>query len=112
MPRRYSARPSPIRCSKVGDLSVLRSDWQQLVRRIREDARLVVANFQNDDHDIGDRMDDAKAAFAAAAVQAMLFAEPAGFNGHRAAIDFFFARKFGDCIQAFIDTGLRQAPCP
>lgn len=97
---------------KVRDLSVLRSDWQQLVREIKTNARIVVANFQDDDHDVGGRIDDARVAFAAAGVQAMLFAEPAGFKGHDAANDFSFARKFGACIQTFVETGRHQEPCP
>ena len=34
---------------------------------------------------------------------------PDGFKGHGAAGDFAFARKFGPCIQAFIDTGQQAA---
>lgn len=93
------------------DPSILRSDWQQLVRGIKAGPRLVVANFAGDTHDVGGRMDDARAAFASAGVDAVVLSDPPGFKGHGAANDFAFARKYADCIQAFIETGTRQAPC-
>jgi len=93
------------------DVSIARSEWQQIVRGIRPGPRLVVVNFANDDYDVGGRMDDARAAFAASGVQALVIAEPAGFTGHGAAYSNTFPRKFGACIHAFIETGVRQAPC-
>lgn len=93
------------------DVSVARSEWQQIVRGIKPGPRLVVVNFAGDDYDVGGRMDDARAAFAASGVQALVIAEPAGFKGHGAANDNAFPRKFGACIHAFIETAARQSPC-
>ena len=93
------------------DVSIARSEWQQIVRGIRPGPRLVVVNFANDDYDVGGRMDDARAAFAASGVQALVIAEPQGFSGHGAASGNAFPRKFGVCLHAFIETGARQASC-
>ena len=93
------------------DVSVARSEWQQIVRGIRPGPRLVVVNFANDDYDVGGRMDDARSAFAASGVQALVIAEPQGFTGHGAAGGNAFPRKFGACIHAFIEAGARQPPC-
>jgi len=96
---------------KERDPSTLRSDWQQLVRGIRAGPRIVIANFSGHEHDVGGRVDDAKAAFAAAHVDAVLLSDPPDFKGHDAANSFAFARRYGDCIRTFIDTGARQPPC-
>jgi pimeloyl-ACP methyl ester carboxylesterase len=93
------------------DVSVARSEWQQIVRGIKPGPRLVVVNFVGDDYDVGGRMDDARAAFAASGVQALVISDPASFKGHGAANDNAFPRKFGACIHAFIETGARQPPC-
>lgn len=93
------------------DVTVARAEWQQIVRGIRPGPRLVVVNFANDDYDVGGRMDDARAAFAASGVQALVIAEPQGFSGHGAAGSNTFPRTFGTCIHGFIETGARQAPC-
>ena len=93
------------------DVSIARSEWQQIVRGIKPGLRLVVVNFANDDYDVGGRMDDARSAFAASGVQALVIAEPQGFTGHGAAGGNTFPRKFGACIHAFIETGARQPPC-
>jgi hypothetical protein len=58
------------------DLSFARSEWQQVVRGIKPGPRLVVVNFINDAYDVGGRMDDAKAAFAASGVDAIVIANP------------------------------------
>jgi pimeloyl-ACP methyl ester carboxylesterase len=63
------------------------------------------------DGDVGGRMDDARSAFAAFGVQALVIADPPGFKGHGAANGNAFPRKFGACIHAFIETGTRQPPC-
>ena len=55
--------------------------------------------------------DDARAAFAASGVQALVIAEPQGFTGHGAAGSNTFPRKFGTCIHAVIETAARQPPC-
>jgi hypothetical protein len=81
------------------------------VRGIRPGPRLVVVNFAGDDYDVGGCMDDARAAFAAKGVQALVIADPPDFKGHGAANDNAFPRKYGTCINAFIETGARQAPC-
>jgi pimeloyl-ACP methyl ester carboxylesterase len=93
------------------DVSIARAEWQQIVRGIRPGPRLVVVNFANDDYDVGGRMDDARAAFAASGVQAVVIAQPPGFKGHGAAGSNSFPRTYGACIHAFIETGQRQAPC-
>jgi pimeloyl-ACP methyl ester carboxylesterase len=93
------------------DVSVARAEWQQIVRGIKPGPRLVVINFAGDDYDVGGRMDDARSAFAASGLEALVIAEPAGFKGHGAARDNAFPRKFGACIHAFIETGVRRSPC-
>jgi pimeloyl-ACP methyl ester carboxylesterase len=93
------------------DVTVARSEWQQIVRGIKAGPHLVVVNFAGDDYDVGGRMDDARAAFAASGVQALVIADPPGFKGHGAGGDNSFPRKYGACINAFIETGVRQAPC-
>ena len=93
------------------DVSVARSEWQQIVRSIKPGPRLVVVNFVDDSYDVGGRMDDARAAFSTSGTQALVISDPEGFKGHGAGSDSSFARKFGSCIQAFIDTGIKQVPC-
>ncbi len=93
------------------DVSVARSEWQQVVKGIKPGPRLVVVNFVGDSYDVGGRMDDARAAFAASGAQGLVISDPEGFKGHGAGRDNAFARKFGPCLQAFIEKGVRQAPC-
>ena len=93
------------------DISKARTEWRQIVQGIKPGPRLVVVNFANDDYDVGGRMDDARAAFAASGVQAVVISDPDGFKGHGAASGNAFPRKFGACIQAFIEQGVRQGPC-
>jgi pimeloyl-ACP methyl ester carboxylesterase len=93
------------------DTSRARSEWQQVVRGIKPGPRLVVVNFVDDSYDVGGRMDDAKAAFAASGVDAIVISNPEGFKGHGAAGNNAFPRKFGTCIYGFIETGTRQPPC-
>jgi pimeloyl-ACP methyl ester carboxylesterase len=93
------------------DVSVARAEWQQIVRGIRPGPRLVVVNFAGDTYDVGGRMDDAVAAFAQSGVRADVISNPAGFTGHSAGSDLVFARKYGACIQAFIEQGAKQPPC-
>lgn len=97
--------------STLRDPTIPRADWQHLVRRVKAGPRLVVANFADDAHDVGGRMDDARAAFTTAGIDALLLSDPPGFRGHDAANSFDFARKYGACIEAFIETGARQPPC-
>ncbi len=96
---------------KMTDVSRARSDWQQVVRGIKPGPRLVVVNFANDTYDVGGRMDDARAAFSAAGVDAVVISNSEGFSGHGAAGDGKFGRKFGACIYGFIETGTRSPPC-
>lgn len=93
------------------DVSVARSEWQQVVKGIKPGPRLVIVNFAGDTYDVGGRMDDASAAFAQTGVQVDVISSPAGFTGHGAGNDISFARKFGACIQAFIERGVKQPPC-
>ena len=96
---------------KMTDVSRARSEWQQVVKGIKPGPRLVVVNFADDSYDVGGRMDDARAAFTAGGVDAIVISSPAGFTGHGAAGDGAFARKFGTCIYGFIETGTRSPPC-
>ncbi|MFI4999157.1 MAG: hypothetical protein ACHQK9_04695 [Reyranellales bacterium] len=93
------------------DVTVARSEWQQIVRGIKPGPRLVVVNFVNDAYDVGGRMEDASAAFAASGAQAIVISNPPGFTGHGAAGSNTFPRKYGACINAFIEKGERQPPC-
>jgi pimeloyl-ACP methyl ester carboxylesterase len=88
-----------------------RSEWQQIVRGIKPGPRFVVVNFKGDTYDVGGRMDDARAAFAASGVDAVIISNPEGFNGHGAANGRPFPQKFGSCIYGFIETGTRAPPC-
>ncbi len=96
---------------EMRDVSIARSEWQQIVKGIKPGPRIVVVNFTGDSYDVGGRMDDASAAFAASGVQAVVISDPAGFKGHGAGNENGFARKFGPCIARFIESGTRQAPC-
>lgn len=93
------------------DTTVARSEWQQIVRGIKPGSRIVVTFFDSDDYDVGRRGDDARAAFAQSGVQAEVIDRPPGFKGHLGGSDFAFARSYGPCISAFIESGSRQAPC-
>lgn len=93
------------------DVSLARSEWQQVVKGIRPGPQLVVVNFAGDSYDVGGRMDDARAAFAASGVQSLVISDPEGFKGHGAGYDNAFARKYGRCIQDFIEQRVRQSPC-
>ncbi len=93
------------------DVSLARSEWQQIVKGIKPGPRLVVVNFEDDSYDVGGRMDDARTAFATSRVEALIVSSPAGFKGHGAGNGNTFPRRFGVCIHAFIETGARQAPC-
>ena len=73
--------------------------------------RFVVVNFAEDAYDVGGRMTEARKAFAASGVQAVIIDDPSGFKGHGAAGDFPFMLKFGSCTEKFIESGTRQAPC-
>ena len=93
------------------DVSVARSEWQQIVKAIKRGPRIVVVNFADDSYDVGGRMEDARAAFGASGVDAVVISSPEGFKGHGAANSNTFPRKFGACLHGFIETGARQAPC-
>jgi pimeloyl-ACP methyl ester carboxylesterase len=97
--------------TKMTDPSRARSDWQQVVRGIKPGPRLVVVNFVDDSYDVGGRMDDARSAFAASGIDAVVISNPEGFKGHGAAGNNAFPRKFGACIYGFIEKGTRSAPC-
>jgi hypothetical protein len=87
--------------AKMTDVTRARSDWQQVVKGIKPGPRFVVVNFINDAYDVGGRMDDARSAFAASGVDAIIISDPPGFDGHGAAGNNAFPRKFGACINAF-----------
>jgi hypothetical protein len=56
-------------------------------------------------------MADANAAFTASGVTGLVIGDPEGFKGHGAGAESSFARKFGPCIVAFVETRKKQAPC-
>jgi pimeloyl-ACP methyl ester carboxylesterase len=97
--------------TKMSDPTRARSEWQQLVRGIKAGPRIVLVNFALDEYDVGGRMDDAREAFAANKMDAVILAEPEGFKGHGAGSTMPFKRKYGPCMFAFIETGARQVPC-
>jgi dienelactone hydrolase len=82
------------------DVSVARSDWQQLMGALKPGPRIIVG-----------RTDDASAAFAKSGVDSIVIAYPPGFSGHDAANDNAFPRKYGTCMHAFIESDARQPPC-
>jgi len=92
-------------------VTLARSEWQQIVKGIKPGPRIVVVNFADDSYDVGGRMDDAKAAFAASGVDAIVISSPDGFKGHGSGSTFPFPRRFGACIYNFIETGAKAAPC-
>jgi pimeloyl-ACP methyl ester carboxylesterase len=96
---------------KMTDPTRARSEWQNLMSGLKAGPRFVVVNFAEDAYDVGGRMPDARRAFAASGVQAVIIDDPPGFKGHGAGSDFNFALKFGACIEKFIESGTRQAPC-
>ena len=96
--------------TKLRDISIPRAEFRQVVRGIRPGPRLVVINFPGDPKDVGGRMDDARAAFAASGVEAIIL-EPADFKGHNAGNTPAFTRKYSACIHTFIESGRRDGPC-
>lgn len=96
---------------KMKDTTRARSEWQQVIRGLKPGPAIVIVNFADDAYDVGGRMGDVTAAFAASGVQALVISDPPGFKGHGAGSEPGFARKFGPCIKAFIETGTKQPPC-
>lgn len=96
---------------KMKDPTRARSDWQQVIKGLKPGPAIVLVNFADDAYDVGGRMGDATAAFAASGVKALVISDPSDFKGHGAGGAPGFARKFGPCIQAFIETGATQSPC-
>lgn len=94
-----------------GDTTRARSEWQNVIEALKPGPRVVLVNFAEDTYDVGGRMADARAAFAKSGVAAVVIDHPEGFKGHGAASDLAFARKFGGCIESFIDKGATQPPC-
>lgn len=87
------------------------SEWQHVIEALKPGPRVVLVNFAEDTCDVGSRMADARAAFAKSGLAAVVIDNPEGFKGHGAAGDLAFARKFGGCIETFIDKGTKQLPC-
>jgi hypothetical protein len=92
------------------DTTRARSEWQHLIEALKPGPKVVLVNFAGDDYDIGGRMADARSAFAKSGVEAVIIDDPSGFKGHFAGSDFSFARKFGPCIQAFVEKGTKLPP--
>jgi pimeloyl-ACP methyl ester carboxylesterase len=93
------------------DTGFARSEWRKLVESIAPGPRLVLVQFAEDTFDVGGRMEVARSVFAKSGVQALIIDHPAGFEGHYAGSVPAFPLKFGTCIDAFVQTGSRQAPC-
>ena len=93
------------------DTARARADWQHMIEALKPGPRIVLVNFADDAYDVGGRMADARTIVAKSGVDAVIIDDPAGFKGHGAASDPAFARKFGSCIQAFIETGGKRQPC-
>ena len=97
--------------NKMRDTTRARSEWQNVIEALRPGPRVVLVNFAEDSYDVGGRMADARAAFAKSGLAAVVIDNPEGFKGHGAAGDLVFARKFGGCIETFVDKGTKQQPC-
>lgn len=97
--------------ARMKDTTRARSEWQNMLAAIKPGARLVLVNFADDAYDVGGRMEDARRIFATSGVAAEIVDHPEGFSGHGAGADFAFVRKFGPCLQSFIEQGTRQKPC-
>ena len=96
---------------KMKDQTRARSDWQHVIEGLKPGAKVVLVNFAEDSYDIGGRMGDARSIFARSGVDAVIIDSPAGFTGHGACGTTAFARKFGPCLQSFIENGSKQSPC-
>jgi pimeloyl-ACP methyl ester carboxylesterase len=96
---------------KMRDTTRARSEWQHVIEALKPGPKVVLVNFADDAYDVGGRMADARAIFAKSGVGAAIIDDPAGFKGHGAGADSAFARKFGPCIQAFIESGTKHSPC-
>lgn len=97
--------------AKMRDTMRARSEWQNMIGTLRPGPRVAVVNFAEDAYDVGGRMGDARSAFAKSGVDAVIVDNPEGFKGHSAGGEMPFARRFGGCIESFIDEGIRQPPC-
>ena len=93
------------------DQTRARSDWQHVIEGLKPGAKVVLVNFADDAYDVGGRMNDARSIFAKSGVDAVIIDSPTGFTGHGAGGTTEFARKFGPCVQSFIENGSKQAPC-
>ena len=82
-----------------------------MIAALKPGPRVVLVNFAEDTYDVGGRMADARSAFVKSGLDAVIIDNPEGFKGHGAADDMAFARKFGGCIESFIDKGTKQQPC-
>lgn len=96
---------------KMRDHTRARSDWQHVIEGLKPGAKVVLVNFADDSYDVGGRMDDARSIFARSGVDAVIVDSPAGLTGHGAGSTTAFGRKFGPCLQSFIENGSKQPPC-
>ena len=96
---------------KMRDTTRARSEWQQVIKGLKPGPAIVVVNFADDAYDVGGRMADARVAFAASGVTGLVIDDPDGFKGHGAGGESTFARKFGPCLVAFVETRRKQPPC-
>ena len=96
---------------KMRDHTRARSDWQHVIEGLKPGAKVVLVNFADDSYDVGGRIGDARSIFARSGIDAVIIDSPAGFTGHGAGSTAAFARKFGPCVQSFIENGAKQPPC-
>lgn len=96
---------------KMRDQTRARSEWQHVLEGLKPGAKVMLVNFADDAYDVGGRMGDAHSIFARSGVDAIIIDSPTGFSGHGAGSTTEFARKFGPCLQSFIEKGSRQPPC-
>jgi dienelactone hydrolase len=94
---------------KMGDVSVARSAWQQIIGAVKPGPRVAVVLFAGDTYDVGGRGADAKAALARNGVSHLVVDQPQNFTGHGAGASSTFDRVYGACLVSFVETG--AAPC-
>jgi hypothetical protein len=88
-----------------------RSDWQKVTTSLPASARVFVVNFERNSQGTAYHAADAKAAFTAAGITAVVVADPPDFPDRASVQKTTFGRVYGGCIYRFIETGVRQAPC-
>ena len=97
---------------KMRDTTRARSEWQQVIKGLKPGPAIVVVNFADDAYDVGGRMADAKRGLRQPpASPAWSSTIPTASRAMAPAASSTFARKFGPCIVAFVETRKKQPPC-